>query len=53
MLMPTFLIVVVGAMPSDFERASGEGDREQPPSNENGEYQRQRTGVHNIPYIRD
>jgi len=45
-LMPPFLIVVVRAMPADFENASSEGDREQPPSDENGEYQGQRCGVH-------
>ena len=48
MLMLPFLIVivVVSVMSSDFESASSEGDREQPPSDENGEYQGQRTDVH-------
>jgi hypothetical protein len=46
MLMSLFLIVVVRVMSSDFESASSEGDREQPPSDENGEYQGQRTDVH-------
>jgi hypothetical protein len=38
MLVLPFLIVilVVRVMPSDFECASSEGDREQPPSYENG-----------------
>jgi len=46
MLMLPFLIVVVRVMPSDFESASSEGDREQPPSDKNGEYQGQRSGIH-------
>ena len=51
MLMSLFLIVVVRVMSSDFESASSEGDREQPPSDENGEYQGQRTDVHKpFPY---
>lgn len=40
------LIVVVRVMPSDFVSASSEGDREQPPSDKNGEYQGQRRGIH-------
>ena len=40
------LIVVVRVMPSDFELASSEGDRDQPPCEEKGEYQGQRSGVH-------
>jgi hypothetical protein len=46
MLMLPFLIVVVGVMPPDFQSASSKRDHEQPPSDENGEYQRQRTAVH-------
>jgi hypothetical protein len=45
-LMLPFLIVVVRMMPSDFESASSEGDREQPPSDENGEYQGHRSDGH-------
>jgi len=44
MLMLPFLIVVVRVMPSDFESASSEGDREL--SDKNGEYQGQRSGIH-------
>ena len=46
MLMLPFLIVVVRLMPSDFESASSDGDRKQPPSDESGEYQGQRSHVH-------
>jgi len=46
MLMLPFLIVVVRAMPPSFESTRSEGDHEQPPSEENGEYQGQRTAVH-------
>jgi hypothetical protein len=38
MLVLPFLIVAVRVMPSDLESASSEGDRDQPPSDENGEY---------------
>ena len=40
------LIVVVRLMPSDYESASSDGDRKQPPSDESGEYQGQRSHVH-------
>ena len=45
-LVLPFLIVVVRVMPSDFESASSEGDRDQPPCEENGENQGQRRDVH-------
>ena len=46
MLLLPFRTVVVRVMPSDFESASSEGDRDQPPCEENGEYQGQRSDVH-------
>ena len=36
--MGRFLIVAVRVLASEFESASSESDREQPPSGENGEY---------------
>jgi hypothetical protein len=33
-----FRVVVVGVLTFEFESASSEGDRKQPPSGENGEY---------------
>jgi hypothetical protein len=38
--------VVVRVMPSEFESARGQGDRDQPPSEENREYQGQRSDIH-------
>ncbi len=46
MLVLPILVVVVKMMPSDFESASSEGDCDQPPREENGEYQGQRSHVH-------
>jgi hypothetical protein len=48
-LMLPFLIVVVRVIPSDFESASSAGDRKPPPSDESGEYQAQRSDVHDLP----
>jgi hypothetical protein len=41
-----FLTVVVKVIPSDFESTRSEGDSDQPPYEENGEYQGQRSVVH-------
>jgi hypothetical protein len=48
-LMLPFRIVVVRVIPSDFESASSAGDRKPPPSDESGEYQAQRSDVHDRP----
>jgi hypothetical protein len=55
MLMLPFLIVVVRVMPSNFESASSDGDRKQPPSDASGECQGQRKEVMSmtVPSITD
>jgi hypothetical protein len=46
MLMFPFPVVVVRMMPSDFESPRCDGNSKEPPSDENGEYQGQRSDVH-------
>lgn len=46
MLAFPFVVVGVRVIPSDFERASSEGNRDHPASEENGKYQGQRSRVH-------